>query len=276
MKGVYTASYYSLFDQAGNELDYFKFIFDNQIIVIVQISGLTFSLYSYEEPDPSGPAQPNPVGGYLPLLKLTDPIYLKALAALTKKYTFLSNKNVEDVRYQLSAGTNFIISLNQIPFSNDEYVAVVYQPINDPNPQINFLYKNGIEITNTVLNSKAGAYNYEGDAMFKNLYGYYKQIVTSQINNIVPIYEVTKVTNVDQSIDYQAYYMWDRCESVFLKFLPNNASPFNIGRFTGMGNQISIQTNTTVNTDNNIPRSTITDFLKRVKPALFSSYVVIS
>jgi hypothetical protein len=257
-------------------LDYFKFIFDNQIIVIVQISGLTFSLYSYEEPDPSGPAQPNPVGGYLPLLKLTDPIYLKALSALTKKYTFLSNKNVEDVRYQLSAGTNFIISLNQIPFSNDEYVAVVYQPINDPNPQINFLYKNGIEITNTILNSKAGAYNYEGDGMFKNLYGYYKQIVTSQINNIVPIYEVTKVTNTDQSIDYQAYYMWDRSESVFLKFIPNNASPFYIGRYTGMGNQILIQTNTTVNTDNNIPRSTITDFLKRVKPSLFSSYVVIS
>ena len=65
-----------------------KNIFDNQIIVIVQISGLTFSLYSYEEPDPSAPAQPNPVGGYLPLLKLTDPIYLKALSALTKKYTF--------------------------------------------------------------------------------------------------------------------------------------------------------------------------------------------
>jgi hypothetical protein len=244
--------------------------------VIVQINGLTFSLYSYEEPDPSGPAQPNPLGGYLPLLKMTDPNYLKAYAALTKKYTFLANKNVEDVRYQLSAGTTFIISLNQIPFSNDEYVAVVFQPINDPNPQINFLYKNGIEITNTILTTKAGAYNYEGDGIFKNLYGYYKQIVTSQINNIVPIYEVTKVVNADQSVDYQAYYIWDRSESIFLKYLPNSASPFHIGRYSGMGNQITIQTNISVNTETNIPRSMITDFLKRVKPTLFSSYVVIS
>jgi hypothetical protein len=70
--------------------------------------------------------------------------------------------------------------------------------------------------------------------------------------------------------------MWDRSESVFLKFLPNNPSPYLIGRYTGMGNQITIQTNTSVNTENNIPRSTITDFLKRVKPTLFSSYVVIS
>jgi hypothetical protein len=56
--------------------------------VIVQINGLTFSLYSYEEPDPSGPAQPNPLGGYLPLLKMTDPNYLKAYAALTKNTHF--------------------------------------------------------------------------------------------------------------------------------------------------------------------------------------------
>lgn len=43
----YTASYYSLLDAYGNSLDYFKFIFDNQIVITIQVNGLTFSVYSY-------------------------------------------------------------------------------------------------------------------------------------------------------------------------------------------------------------------------------------
>jgi hypothetical protein len=43
----YTASTYTLLDANGNSIDYFKFIFDNQIVITVQVNGLTFSVYSY-------------------------------------------------------------------------------------------------------------------------------------------------------------------------------------------------------------------------------------
>lgn len=43
----YTASSYSLLDADGNSIDYFKFIFGNQIVITIQVDGLTFSVFSY-------------------------------------------------------------------------------------------------------------------------------------------------------------------------------------------------------------------------------------
>lgn len=91
----YTASYYSLLDPYGNSLDYFKFIFDNQIVITVQVNALTFSVYSYDEPNSVIANATASLGGYLPLLTLTDPIYLSVYNALITSYPFLQYKTVQ-------------------------------------------------------------------------------------------------------------------------------------------------------------------------------------
>lgn len=159
----YTASYYSIEDSLGNFVDYFKFIFDNQVVVIISVTGLDFSLYSYQEPDSvsSNPAATlNLPPGYLPLLTLTDPSYLNSYAYLLLRYPFLAYKNVEGVRYQLVAGTNFMITLNSQPFTDDVYVALIYQPLNLGLPVISSLYKNGVDMANILFSTPAGSYNY--------------------------------------------------------------------------------------------------------------------
>lgn len=98
--------------------------------------------------------------GYLPLLSLADPSYLCSYAYLLLRYPFLVYKNVEGVRYQLVAGTNFMITLNSQPFTDDVYVALIYQPLNLGTPVISAIYKNGIDITNTLFSTPAGSYNY--------------------------------------------------------------------------------------------------------------------
>jgi hypothetical protein len=53
------------------------------------------------------------------LLSLNDPLYLSVYNALIVNYPFLQYKNVQEVRYQLVSGTNFLILLNAQPFSSD-------------------------------------------------------------------------------------------------------------------------------------------------------------
>jgi hypothetical protein len=115
----YTVSYYSLLDGYGNSIDYFKFIFDNQIVVTVQVNGLDFSLYSYNEPDSVVANATAQLGGFLPLLTLADPIYLSVYNSLIANYPFLQYKTVQEVRYQVVVGTNFLITFNAQPFSSD-------------------------------------------------------------------------------------------------------------------------------------------------------------
>lgn len=160
----YTASYYTLVDSNNISTDYFKFIFDNQVVVVIAVCGLNFSLFSYQEPDSisTDPAATlNIPGGYLPLLTLTDPIYLSAYSFLVSNYPFLIYKNVEDVRYQLVAGTKYLITFNSQPFSTDIHVAVIFQPLGvGSQPVISSIYKNGIDITNTIMSTPPGGYNY--------------------------------------------------------------------------------------------------------------------
>jgi hypothetical protein len=175
---TYTASYYTLYDIYDNSIDYFKFIFDNQVVVIIQVNGLSFSVESYQEPDSIAAATNasailNLPGGYLPFLTLTDPLYLSVYNYLLSKYAYLAYKNVQEVRYQLVAGTNFMITFHSQPFSDDLFVALAYQPLHNGQPVINSLYKNGMEITNVIMSIPLGAYNYEADAKFKSLYTYF-------------------------------------------------------------------------------------------------------
>jgi hypothetical protein len=115
----YTTSTYSLLDSGGNSIDYFKFIFDNQIVITIQVNGLAFSVYTYNEPDALVAASTAQLGGFLPLLSLTDSLYLSVYNALLTNYPFLHHKNVQEVRYQVVAGTNYLITLNAQPFSSD-------------------------------------------------------------------------------------------------------------------------------------------------------------
>lgn len=121
----YTSSYYSIFNSDDSELDYYKFIFDSKIVVIIQINGLDLSLFSYQQPDnvislsssnnfnsPNIYNAPVALDSYLPFLNLQDPIYLTAYNFLLSFYPFLKYKTVYNVRYQMIAGTNFLICLN--------------------------------------------------------------------------------------------------------------------------------------------------------------------
>lgn len=125
----------------------------------VQINGLTFSLYSYSEPDSVIATATAQLGGFLPLLTFTDPIYVGVYNALIANYPFLQYKNVQEVRYQLVAGTNFFITFNALPFSDDEYVALAYQPLSGA-LVVNSLLKNGVDITSTIMSKPVPAYNY--------------------------------------------------------------------------------------------------------------------
>lgn len=133
------------------------------MVVIISVAGLDFSLYSYQEPDSvstNPTATLNLPPGYLPLLTLNDPSYLISYAYLLLRYPFLTYKNVEGVRYQVVAGTNFMITLDSQPFTDDVYVAMIYQPLNLGQPVISGLYKNGVDMTNVLFSIPVGSYNY--------------------------------------------------------------------------------------------------------------------
>jgi len=61
------------------------------------------------------------------------------------------------------AGTNFMIILNGYPFNDDEYIAVVNQPLGNATPSVTSLYKNSMDIKNTIINNPfavAGVFNF--------------------------------------------------------------------------------------------------------------------
>lgn len=108
----YTLNFYTMLDLKGYPKDYYKFIFDSQIIVIIQVDGTSLSLYSYDEPDNVIPIPANQVGGYLPLPNLQDSYYVTGKNYLLQTYTFLTGKTLESVRYQIVSGTNYMLEYN--------------------------------------------------------------------------------------------------------------------------------------------------------------------
>lgn len=103
----YTVNYYTVLTNA-----YYKFRFDSQIIVVVQVQGIALTLYSYEEPDNVVTLPANQVGGYLPLAHLQSSTYLTAKNYLLQQYSYLQGKNLQSVRYQIVAGTNYMLEFN--------------------------------------------------------------------------------------------------------------------------------------------------------------------
>lgn len=145
------------------------------------------------------------LGGYKLLTSLNDPLYLSVYNALIAKYPFLQHKNVQEVRYQLVAGTNFLILLNALPFSSDQYLALVYQPLSGP-PSFLSLLKNGVDITSTVMSRPANAYNYEADKNFLNLYTHFRQVISKGLGGLLPINQVVFTRNANGTSNYRVIY----------------------------------------------------------------------
>lgn len=206
MYTTYFVNYYTITDSNGTAKDYYKFVFDSQIIVVIQIDGLSLILFSYQEPDNvvNIPANPSLLaGGFLPLLNLNDPTYLQTKQFVVQSYPFLSNKIVESVRYQLVTGTNFMIEFNNNPFSADSYLVVVFVPLGTGTPTITQLYRSGIDVKNNAMPvGVPGSFNYEADPTFRGLYGYFRQPAEATLKNVLPISSVQYVVNVNKSIDY--------------------------------------------------------------------------
>ena len=101
LHATYTINFYTIYT-GGLEQNFYKFIFDSQIIVIVLAQGTKLSLHSYEEPDNVvALVQGQGVGGYLPFVSLDDPIYLEVYQYIIQQYPYLATKEVESVRYQI-------------------------------------------------------------------------------------------------------------------------------------------------------------------------------
>ena len=76
LNAAYTINFYTIYS-GGLEQQFYKFIFDSQIIVIVSVQGTQLNLYSYEEPDNvAALVQGQGLGGYIPFVNLDDPTYL--------------------------------------------------------------------------------------------------------------------------------------------------------------------------------------------------------
>lgn len=163
LHSTYTINFYTIYT-GGLEQNFYKFIFDSQIIVIVLAQGTTLSLHSYEEPDNVvALVQGQGVGGYVPFVSLDDPIYLEVYQYIIQQYPYLATKRVESVRYQIVQGTNFMIELNNDPFSNDIYLAMAFKPLGSASPSIISLHRNGVDITKNAFSSSLGipgAFNY--------------------------------------------------------------------------------------------------------------------
>ena len=73
-----------------------------------------------------------------------------------------------------------MIQFNNDPFSYDTYLVMVFKPLGNASPSIASMSKNGVDITMNAFSSSLGvpgAFNYEADATFKGIYGYFKQKV---------------------------------------------------------------------------------------------------
>lgn len=228
MYTTYFVNYYTITDTSATSRDYYKFVFDSQIIVVVQINGLNLILFSYQEPDnvvnlPSSPS--SVAGGYLPLLNLNDPTYLQAKQLVIQSYPFLNNKIVESVRYQVVSGINFMIEFNNDPFSADSYLVTVFIPLGTGTPTINQLYRSGIDVKNNLMPTAVpGSFNYEADPTFRALYSFFRQPAKATLKNVLPISSVQYVVNANKSIDYLVVYT--AAEYAYLRFTPNVTASF--------------------------------------------------
>jgi hypothetical protein len=66
-------------------------------------------------------------------------------------YPALLTKNIESVRSQVVAGTNFMLMLNNLPFSKDQYIAIVSVSLGTTSASILNLYRNGIDVKQAKL-----------------------------------------------------------------------------------------------------------------------------
>lgn len=160
----YTINSYLDFNANGVELQYYKFIFDSQIVVVVEVQGLDLSLFSYEEPDNIDDLSTGfPFGGFLPLADLQDTLYLEVYQHVLGSYQMLATKTVQSVRYQLVQGTNFMIEFSNYPFSHSVYVVMAFKSLDSSiPPSVTSISKNGVDISNTIVNDLTlpGAFNY--------------------------------------------------------------------------------------------------------------------
>jgi hypothetical protein len=146
----------------------------------VEVQGLQLALFSYQEPDNivdlgSGSG----LGGFLPLVNLQDVTYQQVYQMIVSSYPFLQTKTVESVRYQIVAGTNFMIEFHNYPFSRDRFFVIANKPLGSGAPTVTSIYKNGVDIGNSIASSLSipGAFNYEADVTFKGLYAYFRKSV---------------------------------------------------------------------------------------------------
>ena len=68
-----------------------------------------------------------------------------------------------------------MIEFSNYPFSDDIFIVIAYKPLVLPTI-IKSIYKNGADVTQTLINMPAipGAFNYETDQIFKDLYLYFR------------------------------------------------------------------------------------------------------
>lgn len=114
---------------------------------------------------------------------------------------------IESVRYQIVSGTNYLINFNDLPFSSDHYIAIVYYPISG-SPTVTSLHRNGIDITHCLLIlpfTQTGAFNYELDTTFKSMYKLFRSSAIPSIGEPMSIKSVQKTTNINL-IDYLVTY----------------------------------------------------------------------
>ena len=76
---TYTSNLYTITDSLGTDRDYYKYVFDSQLVVIVEVLGDELTLFSYDEPDNvyNIDTSSSVVGGYLPYSTLDHPEYLE-------------------------------------------------------------------------------------------------------------------------------------------------------------------------------------------------------
>ncbi len=85
-------------------------------------------------------------------------------------------------------------------------MALIYQALGPVTPVINSLYKNGIDITNTLIPTIPASYNYEVDTNFKSLYTYFSSAMSGQLGTLLPIYQVLYTANPNATFTYQVLY----------------------------------------------------------------------
>lgn len=174
----YTISSYVLVDLQGQESLYYQFVFEDDIAIVVEVVGTQLALFSYQDSDGIIELE-SAVGGYLPFYDLEDQTYLEVKNFAVSRFPVLEGKVVREVRYQMVAGVNFLVEFECLPLSEDIYQVLVFKPLS-LSPQILSIYRNGVDISNTIVSSNPGipgVFNYEADATFKEVYQFFREKV---------------------------------------------------------------------------------------------------